>query len=111
MNAPVTSLNFSTSNFEIVEPVLRKALMEAERDHQELQEVFELMGWGSLPEELKIEIGDDIRAFREELYGNYSTCDPAVLRRRRRVRYWVELYLDGACSLRTAVESLRVRSL
>lgn len=110
MNAQITSPAYRTSHYRVVEPVLRKVLREAEREHQELQEVFELMGWGALPEELKIEIGDDIRAFREELLGNYSTCDEGVLRRRRRVRYWVELYLDGACSIRTAVESLRMRS-
>lgn len=93
------------------EPVLQKVLIEAEKEHRDLQEVFELMGWGDLPEELKIEIKDDIKAFRHELEGQYSSCDPYVSRRRKSICYWVNSFREGLCSLKTAVEALRVRSL
>jgi hypothetical protein len=93
------------------EPVLRKVLIEAETEHRELQEVFGLMGWGDLPEELKIEIRDDIKAFKDELNGDYSTCDPYVLQRRKSVCYWVNMFRSGVCSLKTAVDSLKVRPL
>lgn len=94
-----------------IEPLLRKVLIEAENEHRELEEVYELMGWAALPEELKIEIKEDIKAFREELAGNYSTCDPFIQRRRQRIDYWVRAYNDGICSLKTAVNALRVRPL
>ncbi len=94
-----------------LEPVLRKVLKEAEREHRQLQEMFELMGWGDLPDALKIEIKDDVSAMVDELEGQYSSCDPHVARRRKRVVHWVNSFLDGICSLRTAVEALRVKPL
>jgi len=94
-----------------LEPVLRKVLKEAEREHRQLQEMFELMGWGALPDALKIEIKDDVSAMVNELEGQYSSCDPHVARRRKRVVYWVNSFLDGICSLQTAVEALRVKPL
>lgn len=94
-----------------VEPVLRKALIEAEQEHKRLQEMFELMGWGDLPDELKIEIKDDVSAMVDELEGQYSSCDPFVHKRRERVTYWVSCYQDGICSLKTAVDALKVKKL
>lgn len=94
-----------------VEPVLRKVLIEAEEEHRRLQEMFELMGWGDLPDALKIEIRNDVAAMVDELRGCYSTCDPHVLRRRRSVVHWVSCYRDGICSLETAVAALKVRKL
>lgn len=99
------------SDLQKVEPILRKVLIEAENEHRELEEVFELMGWEGLPEDLKIEIKEDIKAFRDELTGHYSTCDPFVQRRRQRIDYWVRAFNDGVCSLKTAVNALRVRPL
>lgn len=99
------------SDLQQVEPILRKVLIEAENEHHELEEVFELMGWEGLPEDLKIEIKEDIKAFRDELTGYYSTCDPFVQRRRQRIDYWVRSFNDGVCSLKTAVNALRVRPL
>ncbi|MGF1670354.1 MAG: hypothetical protein ACFCU6_07900 [Balneolaceae bacterium] len=93
------------------EPVLRKALAEAESEHRKLQEAFDLLGWGNVPDELKIEIKDDIQAYKDELEGKYSTCDPYVLQRRKSVKFWVDCYLDGICSLNTAIKSLKVKSL
>lgn len=94
-----------------LEPVLRKVLIEAEREHRELQQMFELMGWGDLPDALKIEIKDDVSAMVEELKGNYSSCDPFIARRRQSVIYWINSYEDGICSLQTAIEALRVKKL
>lgn len=94
-----------------MESVLRKVLKEAEREHQELQEMFELMGWGDLPDALKIEIKDDVAAMVDELEGQYSSCNPHVARRRRRVVYWVNSFLDDICSLQTAIDALRVKKL
>lgn len=94
-----------------IEPVLRKVLIEAEREHRQLQEMFELMGWGGLPDALKMEIKDDVAAMVDELKGNYSSCDPFVSRRRQSVVYWISSYEDGICSLQTAIEALRVKKL
>ncbi len=94
-----------------VEPVLQKALIEGRREHTELQEVFKLMGWGSLPDKLKIVIRADVAAMADELRGHYSSCDPFVKKRRERVTYWVSCYSDGICSLETAVDALKVQKL
>lgn len=94
-----------------LEPVLRKVLREAEKEHRELQNMFELMGWGELPDRLKIEIKDDVSAMVDELKGQYSSCDPYVDRRRQRVVHWVSSYLDGICSLQTAIEALTIKKL
>jgi len=94
-----------------LEPVLRKVLKEAEKEHQELQNMFQLMGWGMLPDRLKIEIKDDVAAMVQELKGQYSSCDPHVARRRQRVVHWVSSYLDGICSLDTAIDALSIKKL
>lgn len=94
-----------------LEPVLRKVLKEAEREHRELQNMFKLMGWGDLPDRLKIEIKDDVSALVDELQGQYSSCDPHVARRRRSVVHWVNSYQDGICSLQTAIDALKVKKL
>lgn len=94
-----------------LEPVLRKVLIEAEQEHRELQQMFELMGWGDLPDALKLEIKDDVSAMVDELEGQYSSCDPHVQRRRKSVTYWVNCYMDDICSLKTAIDVLRVKKL
>lgn len=94
-----------------IEPVLRKVLSEAKKEHDELQNMFELMGWGSLPDTLKMEIKGDVSAMVAELKGQYSSCDPYVERRRQRVSYWVSCFQDGLCSLDTAVQALKVKPL
>jgi hypothetical protein len=98
-------------NTQKFEHVLRKVLFEAEQEHREAEEGFEVMGWGNLPEELKIEIKDDIRIFIDELNGHYSSCDPWVQKRRKSVYYWVSMFRDGNVSLETAIGALRVRPL
>lgn len=94
-----------------VEPVLRKAFVEAEKEHEKLQEIFKLMGWSELPDALKVEVKDDVAAMVEELKGQYSSCDPYVARRRESVTYWINCYIDNICSLETAIEALRVKKL
>lgn len=94
-----------------VEPILGKVLQDARQEHVEMQKVFELMGWGGLPDALKIEIKDDVQAMVDECEGRYSTCDPFVLKRRKRIIYWVENLQDNMCSLETAVNALRVKKL
>lgn len=94
-----------------LEPVLRKVLKEAEKEHRELQDMFDLMGWGDLPDALKIEIKDDVSSMVNELKGKYSSCDPYVARRRQRVVHWVESYRDGICSLQTALDALHIKKL
>ncbi len=94
-----------------VQPLLTKVLKEAEQDHQKLQNVFAMMGWGNLPDALKVEIEDDVNAMVQELEGQYSSCDPYVQKRRERVTYWVNCFQDGICSLDTAVDALKVRAL
>lgn len=93
-----------------LEPVLRKALIDAENDHRELEQMFELMGWENLPDELKFEIKDDVKSYTDELNGFYSSCDPFVLRRRESVDFWIRSYVDGICTLDTAVKALRIRN-
>lgn len=94
-----------------VEPVLRKAFLQAEKEHKELQKIFSLMGWGDLPDALKVEIKDDVASMVDELKGQYSSCDPYVKKRRQSVTYWVNCYKDGICSLNTAINALKVRKL
>lgn len=91
------------------EPVLQKVLREARTEHRELEEVFDLLGWGALPEEIKIEIKEDVKGFKNELNGSYSTCDPFVIQRRRRVNYWIRSFLSGDCTLQTALQAVRLR--
>lgn len=94
-----------------MESVLHKVLKDAKREHEELQQMFELMGWGELPDVLKVEIKDDVSAMVDELQGQYSSCDPYIARRRQRVVHWVNSFLDGICSLQTAIDALRVEKL
>lgn len=107
-----TAIKTSRKNLtKNLEPVLRKVLKEAEKEHNQLQEIFNLMGWGDIPDMLKMEIKDDVSAMVDELKGQYSSCDPHVARRRTRVVHWVESYRDGICSLDTAIDALKVKKL
>ncbi|MEX0994191.1 MAG: hypothetical protein WD599_01605 [Balneolaceae bacterium] len=98
------------SRTKTLEPVLTKVLVDAENDHRELEHMFQLMGWESLPVELKIEIKEDVKSYIDELNGYYSSCDPFVRRRRESVDFWVRSYLDGICTLDTAVKALKLRN-
>ena len=108
-NAAITTAK-STQPFD-VGPLLAKVFQEAEQEHQKLQDVFSMLGWGRLPDALKVEIKDDVAAMVRELQGQYSSCDPFVQKRRERVTYWVDAYRDDICSLETAIDALRVTKL
>jgi hypothetical protein len=76
------------------------------RPDTETTNVFELFGWNDLPEKLKEAVRTDLNAYRDELLGLYSTCDPAVLNRRKSVSYWIKAYRRGLCSEETAEQAL-----
>ena len=98
-----------TTHFAI--PLLDRIQKESKQEFVEMQQAFELMGWDALPEELKIEIYNDVKSMVQELKGYFSSCDPFVLRRRDTVHYWVSCYQDGICSLKTAINALKIRQL
>ena len=129
LNLPNTSRSFNTSSATLnplqipscrvikktkkpfIRPLLTLKSNESEWEYQELQQVFKLLGWHKVPDILKVEIYDDVRVMLEELRGNYSSCDPYVHNRRNRVHYWVQSFLDGNSSLKTAIEALKIQSL
>lgn len=129
LNLPNTSRFFKTSSATLnplqipscrvikktkkpfIRPLLTRISNESEWEYQELQQVFKLLGWHKVPDILKVEIYDDVRVMVEELRGNYSSCDPYVHNRRNRVHYWVQSFLDGTSSLKTAIEALKIQSL
>lgn len=78
---------------------------------KESRDILEWMGWSGIPDPMKLVIAIDLIGFRDELNGLYSTRDPHVLARRRSVNYWVNQYLNGTCSIETAVQSLKVMNL
>ena len=94
-----------------IRPLLTRISKESEWDYQELQQVFQLLGWHKVPDVLKVEIYDDLRVMVEELRGNYSSCDPYVHNRRNSIHYWVQSFLDGTSSLKTTIEALKIQSL
>ena len=92
-------------------PVLKRIQQESIEEYNEMQQAFNLMGWGDLPDALKIEIHEDIKFMVEELQGRYSSCDPFVKKRRESIHYWVSCFQDGICSLDTAINALKVKAL
>lgn len=93
------------------EPILISIFQKAEKEYRELEEMFNLIGWGELPDELKFAIESDVKGYIDELNGRYSTTCAGVQRRRESVDFWVNSYLDGICSLNTALDALRVTKL
>lgn len=93
------------------EPVLRSIFREAELEHRSIIQMFSLLGWGDLPEELKFTIKDDVKGYIDELNGEYSTNCPLVQRRRESVDFWVNSFLDDLCSLDTAINALKTTRL
>lgn len=92
-------------------PVLKRIQQESIEEYNEMQQAFNLMGWGNLPNELKIEIHEDVKFMVEELKGRFSSCDPFVKRRRESIDYWVSCFQDGICSLEAAIKALKVKAL
>jgi len=93
------------------EPVLRSIFKEAELEHRSIVQMFNLLGWGDLPDELKFTIKEDVKGYIDELNGDYSTNCPLVQRRRESVDFWVNSYKDGICSLETILSSLKTNRL
>lgn len=94
-----------------VAPLLKRIKKESKQEFDEMQQAFELMGWGTLPDELKIEIFEDVRFMVQELKGYYSSCDPYVQRRRETVHFWVSSFQDGVCTLEAAIKALKIKPL
>ena len=92
-------------------PVLRSIFKEAELEHRSIIRMFDLVGWGGLPEELKFTIKEDVKGYIDELNGEYSTNCPLVQRRRESVDFWVNSYKDNLCSLETALKALKTTRL
>ena len=86
--------------------IRRLAMISDPKFHE--TDVFDLMGWSDLPDSLKNVIRSDMEAYRDELLGLYSSCDPGVKSRRKSVSYWIRAYRDGICSEQTAENALMV---
>lgn len=107
LTTPAISTKNETALFAA--PLLNRIRKESKQEFIEMQQAFELMGWGELPDELKIEIYDDVRFMVQELKGYYSSCDQFVQRRRNSVHFWVSSFQDGICSLQAAIKALKVK--
>ncbi len=107
----ITPKNKTQSAKLFAVPILKRIRTESRKEYQEMQQAFDLLGWGNLPDELKIEVYGDVKFMVEELKGRFSTCDPFVKRRRETVHYWVSCFQDGICSLQTAINALKVKTL
>lgn len=92
-------------------PALLTIIKQAELEHQKTEEMFDLLGWGELPAELKFEIENDVKGYVDELFGRFSTNCSFVQRRRETVDFWVQSFKNKICSLETAVEALKIKSL
>jgi len=103
------SKNKKTNLF--VTPLLSRIKKESAEEYSEMQEAFELMGWSKLPDDLKIEIYDDVRFMVQELKGLFSSCDPYVQRRRNSVHFWVQSFLDNICTKQAAIKALKIKAL
>lgn len=106
----LTHSNLTTPNL-FVAPLLKRIKKESADEYNEMQQAFDLMGWGELPDELKIEIYNDVRFMVEELKGRFSSCDAYVQLRRDTVHFWVSSFQDDICTLEAAVNALKIKSL
>lgn len=93
------------------EPVILSIFRKADLEQKQSDEMFNLLGWGSLPAELKVEVEGDVKGYFDELHGYYSTSCEFVQRRRESVDFWIKSYKDGLCSLQTALDSLRLNKI
>lgn len=100
----------SSSTFK-TEPALFSIFHKAETEFRQIEQMFSMLGWGDLPNELKLAIEEDVKGYIDELHGNYSTNCPLVQRRRESVDFWINSYRDGVCTLDTASGALKVKTL
>lgn len=97
--------------YSVLTPVLLEQNKQTSRINpiiRESKEIFDLMGWGGLSDEVKLVIAIDLIGFRDELKGMYSTNSPYVLARRKSIYYWVNMLLNNACSEKTVIEALKI---
>lgn len=106
----MNALRKSRNTF-LPEPVLTSILLEAKIEHRQMEEMFSLLGWSDLPQELKIEIKDDVKGYIDELEGNYCSSCSFVQRRRESVDFWVSSFKEQICTLETALQALRANKL
>ena len=99
------------SKVSVQNAVLNSIFHKAEAEFRATEEMFVLLGWGELPGELKMVIEEDVKGYIDELKGQYCTNCEWVQRRRERVDFWVNSYLDGICDETTAIDSLRIKKL
>lgn len=89
--------------------------MEVARNEHPLltasEEIFDVMGWSNLPNDLKLTIALDLIGFSDELKGLYSTKSNFVYNRRKRIYHWVRSFQDGLCDLETAIDALKLTYL
>lgn len=100
----------SSASFK-TEPILFSIFHKAETEHRQVEQMFLMLGWGHLPGELKLVIEDDVKGYIDELHGSYCTSCPLVQRRRESIDFWINSFLDGVCTLDTAVEALKMKRL
>ena len=94
-----------------VAPLLHRIKKESVNEYVEMQEAFTLMGWEKLPDDIKIEIYDDVRFMVKELKGLYSTCDPFIQKRRERVHFWVQSFIDKIATKQAVIRALKIKAI
>ncbi len=94
-----------------VTPLLQRIKKESAEEYTEMQEAFSLLGWAKLPDELKIEIYEDVKFMVQELKGMFCTNDPYVEQRRNSIYFWVNSFQDEVCTLKAAVNALKIKPL
>jgi hypothetical protein len=94
-----------------VAPLLQRIKKESAEEYAEMQDAFDLLGWAKLPDEIKIEIYEDVRFMVKELKGLFSSCDPYIQRRRDTVHFWVQSFLDKIATKEAAIKALKVKML
>ena len=100
----------TTTSFK-AEPLLFSIFHKAEAEYLQIEQMFAMLGWEELPNEIKLNIEEDVKGYIDELHGNYSTNCPHIQRRRESVDFWVNSYIDGVCTLDTAAQALKVNGL
>ena len=91
--------------------LLQRIKKESAEEYAEMQEAFSLLGWAKLPDELKIEIYEDVKFMVQELKGLFCSNDPYVEQRRNRIYFWVNSFQDGICTLPAAINALKIKPL
>ena len=92
-------------------PLLHRIKKESAEEYSEMQEAFELMGWATLPDEIKMEIYDDVRFMVKELKGLYSSCDPFIQKRRERIHFWVQSFIDKISTREAVIRELKIKAI